>query len=84
MKTQRAGYRQFDSIIADLGYALPTQNPFERKIDHDTPWKSGQNMGGVSMNIDYKLGKGTLTSTTALRFWKWMPSNDREIGRAHV
>jgi len=79
VKTQRAGYRQFDSIIADLGYALPTQNPFERKIDHDTPWKSGQNMGGVSMNIDYKLGKGTLTSTTALRFWKWMPSNDRDF-----
>jgi iron complex outermembrane receptor protein len=79
VKTQRAGYRQFDSIIADLGYALPTQNPFDRTIDHDTPWKSGQNMGGVSVNIDYKLGKGTLTSTTALRFWKWMPSNDRDF-----
>lgn len=79
VKTQRAGYRQFDSIIADLGYTLPTQNPFDRTIDHDTPWKSGQNMGGFSVNIDYKLGKGTLTSTTALRFWKWMPSNDRDF-----
>ena len=77
--TQRPGYRQFDSIIAALGYTLPTQNPFDRTIDHDTPWKSGQNMGGFSVNIDYKLGKGTLTSTTALRFWKWMPSNDRDF-----
>ncbi|HUM50186.1 MAG TPA: TonB-dependent receptor [Chitinophagales bacterium] len=77
--TQRAGYRQFDSIIAALGYTLPTQNPFDRIIDHDTPAKSGQNMGGFSVNIDYKLGKGTLTSTTALRFWKWMPSTDRDF-----
>ena len=79
VQTKRAGYRQFDSIIADLGYTLPSQDPFDRKIDHDTPWKSGQNMGGVSLNIDYKLGKGTLTSTTALRYWKWMPSNDRDF-----
>ncbi len=79
VQTQRSGYRQFDSIIADLGYTLPSENPFDRKIDHDTPWKSGQNMGGVSVNVDYKVGKGTLTSTTALRFWKWMPSNDRDF-----
>lgn len=79
VQTQRAGYRQFDSIIADLGYQLPTENPFDRIIDHDTPWRSGQNFGGTSLNIDYKLGKGTLTSTTALRFWKWMPSNDRDF-----
>lgn len=79
VQTQRAGYRQFDSIIADLGYQLPSTNPFDRKIDHDTPWKSGQNMGGVSVNVDYKFGKGTLTSTSALRYWKWMPSNDRDF-----
>jgi iron complex outermembrane receptor protein len=79
VQTQRAGYRQFDSIISSLGYSLPSQNPFDRIIDHDTPWKSGQNMGGVSVNVDYKLGKGTLTSTTALRFWKWIPSNDRDF-----
>lgn len=77
--TQRAAYRQFNQIIADLGYALPTQNPFDRVIDHDTPWRSGNELGGVSANIDVKIGKGTLTSTTAWRYWNWDPSNDRDF-----
>ena len=79
VKTQRAGYRQFDSIIADLGYTLPSQNPFDREIDHDTPWKSDQDMAGVSLNADIKIGDGKLTSTTAWRYWNWNPSNDRDF-----
>ncbi|RBN50476.1 TonB-dependent receptor [Flavobacterium psychrolimnae] len=77
--TQRAPYRQFDAIIADLNYQLPSLNAFDRKIDHDTPWRSGQDMGGISLNIDTKIGNGTLTSTTAWRFWNWDPSNDRDF-----
>ncbi|MFC6100472.1 TonB-dependent receptor [Olivibacter domesticus] len=77
--TQRAAYRQFEQIIADLGYDLPSRNPFDRKIDHDTPWKSGNDLGGVSLNADVKLGSGTLTSTTAWRYWNWDPSNDRDF-----
>ncbi|RUT68469.1 TonB-dependent receptor [Flavobacterium cupreum] len=77
--TQRAAYRQFDAIIKDLNYQLPSQNAFDRKIDHDTPWRSGQDMGGISLNIDTKIGSGTLTSTTAWRFWNWDPSNDRDF-----
>ena len=77
--TQRAAYRQFDAITADLNYKLPSLNAFDRKIDHDTPWRSGQDMGGVSLNIDTKIGGGTLTSTTAWRFWNWDPSNDRDF-----
>lgn len=77
--TKRAAYRQFDAIIADLNYQLPSQNAFDRKIDQDTPWRSGQDMGGVSLNIDTKIGGGTLTSTTAWRFWNWDPSNDRDF-----
>ncbi|MEP7094202.1 MAG: TonB-dependent receptor [Flavobacterium sp.] len=77
--TKRAAYRQFDAIIADLNYQLPTRNAFDRKIDQDTPWRSGQDMGGVSLNIDTKIGNGTLTSTTAWRFWNWDPSNDRDF-----
>lgn len=77
--TQRAAYRQFDAIIKDLNYQLPSLNAFDRKIDHDTPWRSGQDMGGVSLNIDTKIGGGTLTSTTAWRFWNWDPSNDRDF-----
>jgi iron complex outermembrane receptor protein len=77
--TQRAAYRQFNAIIADLNYQLPSLNAFDRKIDHDTPWRSNQDLGGASLNIDTKIGTGTLTSTTAWRFWTWDPSNDRDF-----
>lgn len=77
--TLRPEYRQFERIIADLNYTLPSRNPFDRKIDHDTPWRSGNDLGGVSVNIDVKIGAGTLTSTTAWRYWNWDPSNDRDF-----
>jgi len=79
VQTKRAAYRQFDAIIADLNYSLPSLNAFDRKIDHDTPWRSGNDLGGVSLNIDTKIGPGTLTSTTAWRYWDWDPSNDRDF-----
>ena len=77
--TQRAEYRQFESIIADLNYELPSRNPFDRVIDHDTPWRSNQEMGGISLNADIKIVNGTLTSTSAWRNWNWDPSNDRDF-----
>jgi len=77
--TKRPAYRQFNAIIADLGYSLPSLNAFDRKIDHDTPWISNNELGGVSVNADLKIGPGTLTSTTAYRYWKWEPSNDRDF-----
>lgn len=77
--TLRADYRQFNNIINDLNYALPSQNPFDRLIDHDTPWRSKNDLGGVSLNVDIELGQGTLTATTAWRYWNWGPSNDRDF-----
>jgi iron complex outermembrane receptor protein len=77
--TKRAAYRQFNAIVADLGYTLPSLNAFDRVIDHDTPWRSGNQLGGVSLNGDFKIGPGTLTSTTAYRYWNWDPSNDRDF-----
>lgn len=77
--TQRAAYRQFEQIIADLNYNLPSRNPFDRVIDHDTTWRSGNDLGGVALNIDHDIGSGTLTSTTAWRYWNWDPSNDRDF-----
>lgn len=77
--TMRPEFRQFESIISDLNYTLPSRNPFDRIIDHDTPWRSNQDMGGVSLNGDIKFGKGTLTTTSAWRYWKWGPSNDRDF-----
>lgn len=77
--TKRPGYRQFDSILLALNYQLPSRNAFDRKIDHDVPWNSSTDLGGVSLNIDSKIGPGTLTSTTAWRYWNWNPSNDRDF-----
>ena len=79
VQTKRPGYRQFDSIIRDLNYQLPSLNPFDRIVDHNTPWRSGNQLGGVSVNVDAKVGSGTLTSTTAWRYWNWDPSNDRDF-----
>lgn len=77
--TKRAVYRQFTNIIADLGYKLPSTNPFDRVTDANTPWRSNNDFGGVSINVDAKIGAGTLTSTTAWRYWIWDPSNDRDF-----
>ncbi|WP_335967234.1 TonB-dependent receptor [Galbibacter sp. PAP.153] len=77
--TQKPDFRQFEQIIADLNYELPSRNPFDRLIDHDTPWRSKNQLGGLSLNADFKLWNGTLTSTTAWRYWNWGPSNDRDF-----
>ena len=77
--TLRPAYRQFNAITADLNYTLPSLNAFDRKIDHDTQWNSGNELGGISLNAETKLGPGTLTSTSAWRYWNWMPSNDRDF-----
>jgi iron complex outermembrane recepter protein len=79
VKTNRAPYRQFDSIISSLKYVLPSRNAFDRVIDHDSPWKSDNDLGGASLTVDSKIGQGTFTSTTAWRFWDWGPSNDRDF-----
>lgn len=77
--TQRPAFRQFEQIIADLNYHLPSRNPFDRIIDHDTPWRSNQDMGGISLNADLQTARGTLTLTSAWRSWIWGPSNDRDF-----
>ncbi len=76
--TKRAAYRQFNAIIADLGYKLPYSSAFERIVDLDTPSKADNQLGGVSVNADIKIGGGTLTSTSAWRYWHWTPLNDRD------
>ncbi len=77
--TQRADYRQFEQIIADLNYDLPSRNPFDRVIDHNTTWRSGNDLGGIALHVDAKIATGTLTSSTAWRYWNWDPSNDRDF-----
>ena len=85
-KTLRTGYRQYDSIVKDLivanpnnpNYAYPKIDPFGRKVETNS-WKHNQVLSGAHVNVDYKIGNGTLTSTTAWRFWDWDPVNDRDF-----
>ncbi|MFN7913868.1 MAG: TonB-dependent receptor [Vicinamibacterales bacterium] len=77
--TLRALNRQWAAIAADLNYMPPSYNAFDRLTDVDSPIRSYQDLGGTSLNIDWKLGPGRLTSTTAWRFWDWKPSNDRDF-----
>ena len=77
--TERSAHRQYAKIVSDLGYEQPRIDPFSREINTNTPWKQDQSIGGVSANVDYKIGNGTLTSTTAWRFWNWDPTNDRDF-----
>ena len=77
--TLRPANRQYPQIAADLGYAPPSFNAFDRLTDIDSPVRSYQDLGGVSLNVDWKLGPGRLTATSAWRYWDWNPSNDRDF-----
>jgi iron complex outermembrane receptor protein len=77
--TLRPANRQFAQIAADLGYAPPSFNAFDRVTDIDTPLRSNQDLGGSALAIDWKVGPGRLNTTTAWRYWNWDPSNDRDF-----
>ena len=76
--TQRPANRQWEAIASDLGYTPASYNPFDRVTDTNSSWRSGQDLGGASVNVDWEIGGGRLTSTTAWRYWEWMPANDRD------
>jgi iron complex outermembrane receptor protein len=77
--TLRAANRQYAAIAAGLGYTPASFNAFDRRTDIDTPLRSNQDLGGVSVTVDRKIGPGRLTSTTAWRYWNWDPSSDRDF-----
>ena len=77
--TLRPANRKYPEIAADLGYTVPSFNAFDRLTDVDTPLRSFQDLGGTSLSIDWRVGPGRLTSTSAWRYWDWDPSNDRDF-----
>jgi len=77
--TLRPANRQYPQIAADLGYTAPSFNAFDRLTDVDTPMRSFQDLGGVSLSIDWRAGSGRINSTSAWRYWDWKPSNDRDF-----
>src|SRR3954452_2534040 len=77
--TKRPANRQWAAIASDLHYTPPSYNAFDRVTDIDSPLHSNQDLGGASLNVDWKLGPGRVTSTTSWRYWDWDPSNDRDF-----
>jgi iron complex outermembrane receptor protein len=77
--TLRAENRQYARIAADLGYTPPSFDAFDRLTDADTPHRSFQDLGGVSLTIERTSGAGRVTSITAWRYWDWDSSNDRDF-----
>ncbi|RZM06774.1 MAG: TonB-dependent receptor, partial [Sphingomonas sp.] len=80
-QSQRAASRQFGGpagLAAQFGYAPPSTNPYDRRIDIDGPLDVDTNEGGVNAISDLDLGFATLTSVTAWRFWNWDAENDRD------
>lgn len=61
---------------ARTGYALPTTNAFDRVGQANSPYQANMKSYGVSGQIDWDLGRATLTSITAARWWDWYPAND--------
>ena len=77
--TLRPANRQWAQIISDLHYTPPSYTAFDRVTDIDAPLRSYQDLGGASLNVDWKVGPGRLTSTTAWRYWNWDPASDRDF-----
>ena len=89
--TLRPANRQYPQIAAGLGYTPPSFNAFDRLTDVDTPLRSYQDLGGASLNVDWKLGPGRLTSTTRVallglesveRSRLHRPAGHHDLGRA--
>ena len=76
--TLKSAAKQYPALAAGKGYAPPSLDPFQRLTDIDAPIGSDTNEGGLSAIADWNLGKATLTSITAWRFWNWDAANDRD------
>ncbi|MDB5726209.1 MAG: Pesticin receptor [Novosphingobium sp.] len=63
---------------ARTGYTLPTSNVFQRVGNQDAEFRANMKSYGVSGQVDWDLGRATLTSITAYRWWDWDPRNDTD------
>ncbi|MDV3457945.1 TonB-dependent receptor [Sphingomonas sp. HF-S4] len=77
----RTASRQYGGsagLAAQFGYVPPSMNPYDRVTDIDARLGVDTNEGGVAAIADWALGKTTLTSISAWRFWNWDAANDRD------
>lgn len=69
----------FYQKAARAGYKLPASSVFDFVTDADSPFQANMEQWGVSLEGDWKVGGGALTSITAYRQWNWYPRNDNDI-----
>ncbi len=61
---------------ARTGYTLPDPNAFRRIGNADAPFQANMKSYGASGEVNWDLGRATITSITAYRWWDWYPAND--------
>jgi iron complex outermembrane receptor protein len=82
--TLKPAAQQFPALAANAGYAPASLNPFDRKVDTNSPAQANQVIGGISAIADWDFGPATLTSVTAWRTWNWDPSSDRDFTKLSI
>jgi iron complex outermembrane recepter protein len=76
--TLRASVRQYANLATYFNYQIPSTNPFDRLVDHDSKTGGRHGNSGASVRVNYNVAGGELTSVSAFRTWSWRPSNDRD------
>jgi iron complex outermembrane receptor protein len=75
---------QYPALAAGIGYAPASLDPFDRKTDANAEAHANQEIGGLSAVADWDLGKVTLTTVAAWRYWSWDPANDADFTRLKI
>jgi len=68
--------RDFYQRAADIGYAPLPVDPFARRIDVNEAQDVRVKTGGLSAEINWRIGDHTLTSVTAWRRFRYLPGFD--------
>jgi len=82
--TLKSANRQYPALAAQANYATPSTDPFDRKIDANSPAQANQVFGGAGLYADWDVGPVTLTSITAWRTWNWDPASDRDFTKLSI
>jgi iron complex outermembrane receptor protein len=82
--TSKTADRQFPALATAANYAPASTDPFDRKIDTNSPAQANQVFGGVALYADWDVGPVTLTSISAWRTWNWDPASDRDFTRLSI
>lgn len=78
-QSRRSAARQFPALAAGLGYEPPSRNVYDRLTDIDADLQIDTQDGGASLIAEWNLGRHTLTSVSAWRYWDWNVANDRDF-----